>query len=289
MDFQKKYGKILLPLITPYDENEEIDYGKYAELIEYVITNDLCDSLIVTGTTGEASLLTFDERVKLFETAVKASAGRKPVIAGTGCASTKETIALTNKAYDLGIELALIVCPFYNKPTQEGLYLHYKTIAENTKANIMLYNIPIFVGVNLEAETVGRLAAIIAGLTVLALGGAWFLGIPVLSMLYPKIGYAIADSRLPLLLIILGGAFNAYINLFYYSLIIMQKRRHIFVIYALVAGAAFLISSPFVRWMGILGGALSYLMLMFALTVCFGLTALYFYRKENRNGRKMAK
>ena len=114
-------------------------------------------------------------------------------------------------------------------------------------------------------------------------------GIPVLSMLYPKIGYAIADSRLPLLLIILGGAFNAYINLFYYSLIIMQKRRHIFVIYALVAGAAFLISSPFVRWMGILGGALSYLMLMFALTVCFGLTALYFYRKENRNGRKMAK
>ena len=96
-------------------------------------------------------------------------------------------------------------------------------------------------------------------------------------------------SRLPLLLIILGGAFNAYINLFYYSLIIMQKRRHIFVIYALVAGAAFLISSPFVRWMGILGGALSYLMLMFALTVCFGLTALYFYRKENRNGRKMAK
>ena len=160
MDFQKKYGKILLPLITPYDENEEIDYGKYAELIEYVITNDLCDSLIVTGTTGEASLLTFDERVKLFETAVKASAGRKPVIARTGCASTKETIALTNKAYDLGIELALIVCPFYNKPTQEGLYLHYKTIAENTKANIMLYNIPIFVGVNLEAETVGRLAAI---------------------------------------------------------------------------------------------------------------------------------
>lgn len=120
MDFQKKYGKILLPLITPYDENEEIDYGKYAELIEYVITNDLCDSLIVTGTTGEASLLTFDERVKLFETAVKASAGRKPVIAGTGCASTKETIALTNKAYDLGIELLLIVCPFYTSPRRKA-------------------------------------------------------------------------------------------------------------------------------------------------------------------------
>lgn len=160
MNFREKYGKILLPLITPYDENEDINYDRFAELIEYVITNDLCDSLIVTGTTGEASLLSFEERVKLFETAVKAAAGRKPVIAGTGCASTKETIRLTNKAYELGIEVALVVCPFYNKPTQEGLYLHYKTLAENTKAKIMLYNIPIFVGVNLEPETVGRLAGI---------------------------------------------------------------------------------------------------------------------------------
>ena len=158
MDFQKKYGKILLPLITPYDENEEIDYGKYAELIEYVITNDLCDSLIVTGTTGEASLLTFDERVKLFETAVKASAGRKPVIAGTGCASTKETIALTNKAYDLGIELALIVCPFYNKPTQEGLYQHFKTICSEVSMPVILYNVPGRTGCNMLPPTVARIA-----------------------------------------------------------------------------------------------------------------------------------
>lgn len=160
MTFVEKYGKILLPLITPYKENEDVDYDRYAELIEYVVTKDLCDSLIVTGTTGEASLLTFDERVKLMETAVKAAAGRKPVIAGTGCASTKETVMLTKKAEELGIELCLIVCPFYNKPTQEGLYLHYKAIAESVKVDIMLYNIPIFVGVNLEAETVGRLAAI---------------------------------------------------------------------------------------------------------------------------------
>ena len=156
----EKYGKILLPLITPYKENEEVDYEKYAELIEYLIQNDLCDSFIVTGTTGEASLLTFDERVKLFETAVNASAGRKPVIAGTGCASTKETIALTNKAVEAGIEMCMVVGPFYNKPTQEGIYNHYKTLAENTKAKILLYNIPIFVGVNIDPETVARLAAI---------------------------------------------------------------------------------------------------------------------------------
>lgn len=158
--FVAKYGRILVPLITPYGENEEVDYGQYEKLIDYIITNKLGDSLIVTGTTGEASLLTFDERVKLMETAVKAAAGRMPVIAGTGCASTKETIALTKKAEEIGIETCLIVVPFYNKPTQEGIYLHYKKLAENTKANIMLYNIPIFVGVNMEPETVRRLAAI---------------------------------------------------------------------------------------------------------------------------------
>ncbi len=157
-EFTAKYGQILLPLVTPYDENEEINYGRYAELIEYLIANDLCDSFIVTGTTGEASLLTFDERVKLRETAVQTVAGRKPVIAGTGCASTKETIALTKKAVECGIDLCMVVAPFYNKPTQEGIYNHYKAVAESTTANILLYNIPIFVGVNIEAETVSRLA-----------------------------------------------------------------------------------------------------------------------------------
>lgn len=158
--FVEKYGQILLPLITPYDENEEVNYSAYEELIKYLIKNDLCDSLIVTGTTGEASLLTFDERVELMKTAVKVADGKKPVIAGTGCASTKETIALTREAEKLGIETCLIVCPYYNRPTQEGIYQHFKAIAESTSCQILLYNIPVFVGVNMEAETVGRLAAL---------------------------------------------------------------------------------------------------------------------------------
>ena len=158
--FVAKYGRILLPLITPYNEDESINYDNYAELIDYLIKNDLCDSLIVTGTTGEASLCTFEERVKLFQTAVKAAAGRKPVIAGTGCASTKETIALTAEAVKAGIDTVLVVCPFYNKPTQEGIYLHYKKVAESTTANIMVYNIPVFVGVNVEPATIRRLAEI---------------------------------------------------------------------------------------------------------------------------------
>lgn len=158
--FVEKYGQILLPLITPYDNDENVKYDTYAQLITYLEEKDLCDTFIVTGTTGEASLLTFEERVRLMETAVK-TAKSKPVIAGTGCASTKETIALTKEAAKLGIKTCLVVCPFYNKPTQEGMYIHFKTLAEAVpEVDIMLYNIPIFVGVNLEAETVHRLASI---------------------------------------------------------------------------------------------------------------------------------
>lgn len=160
VEFRKKYGQILLPLVTPYDEKEEVSYQNYRNLIEYLISNDLCDSLIVTGTTGEASLLSFEERVKLMQTAVEAAGGRKPVIAGTGCASTKETILLTKEAEKLGIDLCLVVAPFYNKPTQEGVYQHFETLAQAVSCNIMLYNIPIFVGINMEAETVKRLSAI---------------------------------------------------------------------------------------------------------------------------------
>lgn len=157
MDLKKYFGRILLPLITPYKEDEEVDYDVYEHLIEYVITHDLCDSLIVTGTTGEACLLTFEERATLVETAVRVANKRKPVIAGTGCASTKETLALTKRAVDAGADACMIVAPFYNKPNQEGIYLHYSKIAENTSTKIILYNIPIFTGVNIDPATVTRL------------------------------------------------------------------------------------------------------------------------------------
>mgnify|MGYP006910460196 FL=1 len=129
---------------------------------------------------------------------------------------------------------------------------------------------------------VKQLAAIIAGLTVFAVGSAWFLGIPVLSLLYPKLGYALKDCRTALLLIILGGAGNAYVNLFYYSLVIMQKQPFIFIGYTVVGVLAVCLSSPFVRAAGILGGALSYFILMAALAACFGLTVVFFYRREKK-------
>lgn len=123
-------------------------------------------------------------------------------------------------------------------------------------------------------KLVGQLAGIIAVLTVLAVGGAWLLGIPVLSLLYPNLRYALAECRGALVLIIAGGALNAYMNLFYYSLVIMKKQRFIFGVYGLVGILAVVISKPFVRQGGIFGGALAYVLLTAALMAAFGVIAL---------------
>lgn len=153
-----KFGRILLPIVTPFDENEKVNYEAYQQLLEYVIEKNYCDTIVVTGTTGEFNTLTFEERKDLFKFTVEVVGNRKPIIAGTGCASTRETIALTNEAFRLGISTCMIVAPYYCKPTQEDIYIHYKRIVENTGAEILLYNIPLFTGVNIEPQTVKRLA-----------------------------------------------------------------------------------------------------------------------------------
>lgn len=128
----------------------------------------------------------------------------------------------------------------------------------------------------------GQLSAVIAALTVLAVGGAWLLGIPVLSILYPNLSYMLAECRPALILIILGGALNAYMCLFYYALVIMEKQRFIFVGYVLVGALAVLISGPFVRSGGIFGAALSYTILMAVLMAIFGALILIFIGKRDK-------
>jgi len=132
---------------------------------------------------------------------------------------------------------------------------------------------------------IGRLSAIIAGLTVIALGGAWFLGIPVLSLLYSNISYALAECRPAFMLIILGGALNAFMNLFYYAMIIMKMQKYIFGVYGVVAVMAVLISTPFVRWGGIFGGALAYTILTAAIMTFFGMFVLFGVMKKVRDKR----
>jgi 4-hydroxy-tetrahydrodipicolinate synthase len=156
---KNRFGRVLLPFITPFDRNEDVDLKVLAQLIDRTIRMGFLDTAILTGTTGEFNVLSFDERVRVYEAAVEMVDGRCPIIAGTGCASTRETVALTKAAVALGIDTCMVVAPYYCKPNQEGIYGHYMRVAEETGANILQYNIPIFTGVNIEPSTLRRLVA----------------------------------------------------------------------------------------------------------------------------------
>ena len=145
-------------IATPFDENG-VNLQEFSKLIEEQIKNEV-DSLIVCGTTGEASTMTEDERLKTIECAVKVSNGRIPIIAGTGSNNTKAVIEMNKKVEKLGVDGVLIVTPYYNKTTQKGLIKHYERIAQNTNLPIILYNVPSRTGVNIEPETCVELSKI---------------------------------------------------------------------------------------------------------------------------------
>lgn len=155
----KLLGHIIVPLVTGFKRgSQEINFKVTGELIDHLISKKYCDSILVTGTTGEFNTLLHEERIELLKFAKKVVKGRVPIVAGTGAASTKEAIILTQKAEELRYDAAMIVAPYYCKPTQEGIYQHFRAIAEKVRIPIILYNIPIFTGVNMEPVTVGRLA-----------------------------------------------------------------------------------------------------------------------------------
>lgn len=153
------FGQVLTAMVTPFDENGEIDFQATKNLINYLIANGT-DGLVVSGTTGESPTLTEEEKVKLFKFTVDVVNGRVPVIAGTGSNNTKASIELTILAEDVGVDGIMLVAPYYNNPSQEGLYQHFKTISEVTSLPIILYNVPGRSVVNISAETVIRLSKI---------------------------------------------------------------------------------------------------------------------------------
>lgn len=144
-------------IITPMKENGDVDYEAYGRLIDFQIENGT-DAIISCGTTGESSTLSHEEHLEVIKYAVERTAGRIPVIAGTGSNSTKEAIHLSTEAEKLGADGLLIVTPYYNKASQAGLYEHYKTIAETVKLPIILYNVPSRTGCNIQPETAVKLA-----------------------------------------------------------------------------------------------------------------------------------
>src|SRR5476649_1049515 len=143
-------------LATPFKKGK-VDYDQLKELVEYQIDHGT-DGLVPCGSTGESATLSYEEHKKVTETVVKTARGRVPVIAGAGSNSTMETLDLVKHAAKAGVDATLLVVPYYNKPTPEGLYRHFKEVAKATKLPIFLYNIPGRSGINMPVETVVRLA-----------------------------------------------------------------------------------------------------------------------------------
>ncbi len=155
----KELGRLLTAMVTPFNQKGEVDYEQ-AKRLALALINSGSDGLVVVGTTGERPTLIREEELRLF-TEVKSAIGeRGSVIAGTGSNSTAEALEATKKAERIGVDACLLVVPYYNKPTPEGLYQHFKTIAESTSLPCILYNVPSRTVVNLSADTVIKLSQI---------------------------------------------------------------------------------------------------------------------------------
>ncbi len=153
------FGEVLIPMFTPFDDYA-IDHEKTGDLVDYLVKKNYCDSLIIAGTNGEFYALSEDERKALFKTAQMAADDRIPIIAGTGANTTRQTIEYSKVAEDLDYDGVMILPPYYGKPTQEEVLQHFEDIAREIDLPIIIYNIPIFTGVNIVPQTTEKLARI---------------------------------------------------------------------------------------------------------------------------------
>lgn len=154
-----KSGQLITAMITPMNKDRSVNYREAVELAKRLGANG-SDGVVLSGTTGESPTLSFEEKAKLFGEVTDALGGQVEIIAGTGSNSTEDTIALTKAAENAGVDGIMLVTPYYNKPSQAGLYEHFKAVAEQTSLPIMLYNVPGRTNVNLLPETVAKLAKI---------------------------------------------------------------------------------------------------------------------------------
>lgn len=147
-------------MITPFDSDLKIDWEGFGTVFDYLVDEQESDSLVISGTTGESPTLTEEEKLQLFEAAVKRAKGRCGIIAGTGSNDTAHSIHLSQAAEKLGVNALLLAAPYYNRPSQEGLYQHFKAVAESVSIPVILYNVPSRSSVNISAETTIRLSHI---------------------------------------------------------------------------------------------------------------------------------
>nr|WP_200759673.1 2,4-dihydroxyhept-2-ene-1,7-dioic acid aldolase [Effusibacillus dendaii] len=153
---QRLRGSIA-PIVTPFDATMNVDTKALQNLIEWHIESG-SHGISVTGTTGEPSSLTIEERELVMETAIKTAAGRVPVVPGTGSTNHAETLHLTKRAQEMGADAAMVIVPYYNRPNQQALYTHFKIVADSVDIPIIIYNIPGRTATNLDVKTLTRLA-----------------------------------------------------------------------------------------------------------------------------------
>jgi len=193
----------IVAIVTPF-KSGHVDEDTFRELIEFQISNGT-DGIVPCGTTGESSTLSHEEHDRVIEIAIEAAGKRVPVIAGTGSNSTEEALRLTRHAYEAGADGALMVCPYYNRPTQEGLYQHFKAIAEKVPIPIVPYNIPGRTGVNMMPETVARLSGISNIVGIKEASGSLKQMQDVINLCGNKFNVLSGDDFFTLPLLLIGG------------------------------------------------------------------------------------
>lgn len=200
----KDFGRLLTAMITPFYADGSVNYEGAAELARHLIDNG-SDGLVVGGSTGEAATMTGEEKLKLFEVVLDAVGDRATIIAGTGSNDTMASVRFTQAAEKVGVHGALVVGPYYNKPTQEGFYQHFKTIAESTSLPIMLYNVPGRTASNVAPETVARLAQIPNIVAIKEASGNVEQATEIVRITPPDFKVYIGDDALTLPILAVGG------------------------------------------------------------------------------------
>lgn len=152
-----RFGRLVTAMVTPFNEQLQIDFEKTERLIDHLIANGTT-GIVLSGTTGESPTLSRAEKLELFRHVVAYAKGKCHIIAGTGSNDTASSIEFTQAVQSIGVDAVMVVAPYYNKPSQEGLYAHFKALAESTDLPVMLYNVPGRSVVNMTAETTLRLA-----------------------------------------------------------------------------------------------------------------------------------
>lgn len=156
-EVKKRLRGSIAPIITPFNEDGSVDFDTLENLINWQIESG-SHAISVTGTTGEPSSLTVEERVQVMERAAKVINGRVPFVPGTGSTNHAETLYLTKKAEEIGVDAALVIVPYYNRPSQHALYKHFKTVADSVNIPVIIYNIPGRTAVNMQVETLAKLS-----------------------------------------------------------------------------------------------------------------------------------